>query len=88
MLILAILKLFQGLTYVMFGWLPDGSLLPTFGSVNIDTIFATGLAYFRYLEGIFPPFTTIAICASLYLGFRLVLIIIKLVIGSRTPVAH
>ncbi len=88
MLILAIFQLVKYVLIFIFAWLPDGSTLPTFGSVNLDSIFSAGLSYYRYMAQIFPPFTTIALCATIYIGFKLVLLIIRLVLGSRTPVSN
>lgn len=73
---------------LIFGWLPNGSTLPTFGDVNLDTIFSTGIRYVKFLAVLFPPLTTIISAASIYIGFRLVLIVIKIIIGSRTPAVN
>lgn len=72
----------------VFGLLPDATTLPTWGGVNLDTIFSNGFGYVRYLATIFPPLTVIISAASIYLGFRLILIIVKLVLGHRSPQVH
>ena len=88
MLIQLLIKVFIGMITVVFGWLPAGSTLPTFGTINLDTIFSTGFGYFHFLAGIFPPLTTVATAASIYLGWRLVLIVVKLILGHRTPAVN
>lgn len=71
----------------VFAYLPSGSALPSFFGINLDEIFYSGVQYFRLLTNIFPPFSVIAIAATTYLGWRLVLIGIRVFLGSRTP-AH
>lgn len=61
------------------------SVLPTLGSVNLDTIFSTGIGYFKYLTQIFPPFVTILSCATIFLTYKLFMILGRLLLGSRLP---
>jgi hypothetical protein len=69
----------------LFSWLPDASVLPTIGNVNLDYYFATGIGYFKFLAGIFPPLGTITTAATIYLTWRLTVLVLKLVLGSRVP---
>ena len=85
MLINTIFYLVNAALALLFSWLPDGTTLPTFGSVNLDTVFSNGVGYYRFLATIFPPLTTVLTAATIYLGFKVVMLIIKLILGSRTP---
>jgi hypothetical protein len=69
-----------------FSYLPDAKVLPTFGSVNLDALFMAGFGYVRFLASVFPPLTTIIECASIYITWRISLLVLKGILGHRTPV--
>ena len=77
-----------GLIGSLLSWVPAATTLPTFLGINLDKTFQQGVSYFRDLAILFPPFNTIAICAGVYLSFRLILAIVKLFLGSRAPQVH
>jgi len=85
MIIQLLIRILLGAVEIIFGWFPDFTKLPTFGSVNLDTYFATGVGYFHYLAQIFPPLSTVATAAVIYLGFKGIMLIVKVVLGSRAP---
>lgn len=86
MIIQLLIRIILSALDLVFGWFPDFSFLPTLGTINIDSYFATGMGYLHFLAQIFPPLTTLQIAVSIYLGFRAVLLIVKLVLGSRAPI--
>ena len=87
MLFYNILKSLVDAMNVVFAYMPDGRTLPIILGVDIDNIFSTGIAYVRLLAAIFPPFTTLMVCASVYLTWRLIVLGLKVALGSRAPSA-
>lgn len=85
MIISLLLNLLVAILGLIFYLLPNATTLPTFGSVNLDTVFSTGIGYYKYLATFFPPLTTVLTAASIYLGFRVTLLILKFILGSRLP---
>jgi hypothetical protein len=85
MLLYTLLKALVDSANVVFGYLPDGSQLPTWFGVNLDYLFASGIDYIKLLAQIFPPFITIMIASSIYLTWRIILLGLKVVLGSRVP---
>jgi len=88
MIIYYLLQALQAVISGIGSVLPNASKLPTVGPLNLDTFFATGIGYVKFLAGIFPPLTTVIQCASIYLGYKLVMILIRLIFGNRTPTAE
>lgn len=86
MLTLLFLQLAVGIITIVFGWLPDAKVLPTFGSVNLDALFMQGFGSVHFLASVFPPLTTIIACASIYITWRIALLALRLFLGHRTPV--
>ncbi len=85
MIIYFLLQAARQLLAALRAFLPDASRLPTVGTVNFDTFVSTGIGYFKGLENNFPPFATLLICASIFLGYKLTMMIIKAIFGSRAP---
>ncbi len=85
MILYYLLQGFRNVLKALGSVLPDGSKLPTIGTLNLDTFVSTGVGYIRGLAGIFPPLATLIACASIYLGFKLLMMIFKAIFGSRAP---
>jgi len=69
-----------GLT-IVFGWLPTVTVLPW----GIDGYLSTGVGYIKGFSVFFPFINTAINAFLIYMGFRLLLIVLKFVLGSRTP---
>jgi len=69
-------------------WLPDVKALPTIGGLDMDYYFSLGTGYFHYIERIFPPLAVIATAATIYLTWRGIVLVLKLVLGHRVPTQH
>jgi len=69
---------------VLTSWLPDATLLP-FG---IDPIVVSAFGGFRALMAVFPPLEVVLTAFLLYAGFRLSLMVFKIILGSRAPDLH
>lgn len=85
MIIQAIFNVIISLFNLLLGWLPNVTALPTILGVNLDTTFSNGMGYFNRLVQIFPPLGSVMIAASTYLAFKLLMILLKLVLGHRVP---
>lgn len=73
----------------VFSFMPDATRLPTFLGVDIDTTISSGFGYVRTIAETYPPLTWIVYATGIYLGWKLLLLIIKAILGSRAPhVAH
>lgn len=70
---------------IIFAYLPDGSRLPIFGGVDTDAIFYSGIQYVRLLARIFPFLTTMMMAAGVYLSWRVIMLGLKVALGSRVP---
>ncbi len=81
----AIFNVIFGLFKLLLFWLPDVTALPTFLGVNLDTIFSTGMGYFNRIVYFFPPLASILTAALVYLGIKLTLTLLKMVLGHRAP---
>jgi len=81
MIIQILLSVISAFLYVIFGWLPTITELP-FG---IDAVFVTAFGWLRYLITVAWPIQVILNCVLYYLSFRLLLLIVKVFLGSRTP---
>jgi hypothetical protein len=88
MIVALIINIILLIVTTLLSWLPDALTLPTIGNVNIDTSFANGVGYVHYLGEIFPPLTTILTAAIIYLSFKVVMILLKVFLGSRAPNTH
>jgi len=64
----------------IFGVLPQVTTLP-----YIDQYIVDGVSYYKLLAALFPPFATGLTVFLLYLSFRIGLILLKVILGSRTP---
>lgn len=65
----------------LFSFLPRVTVLPW----GIDGWLSSGVGMFDSIVQGFPLFGTVMQAFLLYLGFRLTLKVLKLVMGSRTP---
>lgn len=68
---------------LLFGFLPPADVLPW----GMDPIVSQAISYFNAFIVIFPPIGVVFQAFILYLGFRLAMLLIKLILGNRTP-AH
>lgn len=85
MILFYLMKALQSVIAAIGSFLPDASRLPTIGGVNFDSLFATGIGYIHFLIGIFPPLGTIFTAATIYLAFKGIMILLKLIFGHRAP---
>jgi len=88
MIFSSILTVIVAALNAIFSYFPQVTTLPTFGSVNLDSVFTTGVQYFNYLSTVFPPLTTIKNAAIIYITFKASMMFLKLVLGHRAPVAR
>jgi hypothetical protein len=70
---------------LLLGWLPTIDKLPSLIGVNTDSVLSNGVSYFHRLILFFPPFQSILTASLFYLTFRIVMLLLKLVLGSRAP---
>lgn len=66
---------------IMFSFLPSVTTLP----YGIDPIAVQAMGYVRAMIVIFPPLGVILQAFLYYLGFRLILAIVKVILGGRAP---
>jgi len=62
-------------------FLPDVTTLP-FG---MDELLISSTGYFKGFMGIFPPLQVVFGAFMIYLSFRLLLILLRVFLGGRTP---
>jgi len=65
----------------LVSWLPSVSVLP-FG---MDSLWISSVGYFKGFMLIFPPLEIVYQAFVFYLGFRLLLIVLKVFLGKRVP---
>jgi len=65
----------------MVSWLPTATILPW----GLDDLWITSIGYFKGFMLVFPPLTIVFDAFMIYLGFRLLLIVLKIFLGKRTP---
>lgn len=66
---------------VLFSLLPVVEELP-FG---LDAFFVSGVGGYKQLMAFFPPLETVLIAFGVYLGFRIILLIMRVFLGSNSP---
>lgn len=81
MILFLLISLILGLSQVLTSFLPAATTLP-FG---IDPILVTAMTYFQAFIKIFPPIGVFLEAFLLYLGFRLALLVFKVILGHRAP---
>jgi len=82
MIILLLLNIIAGAFTLVFGLLPKVSTLP----LGMDTALATAVGYFKSIMAVFPPLDLLFTVLLWYLGYKGVIMIVKMIMGSRTPV--
>lgn len=82
-LLLSLVKMMN----IAFAYVPQATKLPTFFGIDLDYYLGIGVSGYKLLMAIFPPFQTILTAAVVYLGWRLILLGLKVFLGSRLP-AH
>lgn len=65
-----------------FSWLPQINTLP-FG---MDAVLSTAVGYYNYFASMNWPVVYPMQCAMIYLSFELTLLVIRVFLGSRTPI--
>lgn len=65
----------------LVSWLPTADTLPW----GLDDIWTDAIAYFKGFTELFPPMEIVFQAFMIYLGFRLLLIVVKIFVGSRVP---
>jgi len=62
-------------------WLPDGLTLP----YGLDNLFIRFVGTIHVFFVVFPPLVDVMFAVTIYIGFRLVLLILRMILGSRVP---
>lgn len=81
----AIFNVIFSLIGILLAWLPSINTFPEILSVDVDELLVNGVAYFTRLSEIFPPFNSILIAATTYISFKIIMVLLKVVLGSRVP---
>lgn len=71
-----------GILTVPLTWIPGfpvGPELPW----GIDSIFVMAVSTFKAVMTLFPPFEVVYNAAKLYLGFELIMFVLRFIIGHR-----
>lgn len=53
---------------------------------GLDAIMVTAVGYYKTFEYIFPPIGIVFTATMIYLGFKGIMLVMKLVLGARAPV--
>lgn len=85
MIIVFFINIIIALLSIIFGWLPDVESLPTINNFNIDTAFTTGMGQLNtimssiwVLQYLFGGFLFI-------MGYHLIKMVLKFILGGRSP---
>jgi len=81
MIINIIFALFVVFFNIITSWLPTVTELP-FG---LDTTLATAVSYFHGITETVPYLQVVWTCFLYVLGFEILMLVLKLFLGSRTP---
>jgi len=81
MIIQFLFTILISIAQALTGFLPTVETLPW----GIDALLVTSTGYFKGFMQIFPPLQIVFGAFMLYLGFRLLLIVLKIFMGKRTP---
>lgn len=81
MLIQLLISVVLAILTLLFGWLPKATVLP----YGIDEHLQTGVGYVKGLTTYFPFLATITTAVLIYIGWRLLLLVANVFLGSRTP---
>lgn len=81
MILSAIITLIVTFLTMVFQLLPTVEELPW----GTDAYLGQGVQYFKLLADFFPPFATLLTAFLLYVSFKLLMLVIKFFLGSRTP---
>jgi len=65
-----------------FAWLPNVNTLPW----GIDGFLLTSISLVRRIGEVFPPIGILISFFLIYMGWRLTLLVVKLILGSRSPI--
>lgn len=76
-----IISVFVILLTVVFGWLPTVTVLP----FNLEGTIYNAVGMIHTLVLFFPPLGTVMTAFAVYVGFRMTLVVMKLILGSRLP---
>jgi len=68
---------------LVFAVFPTVQTLPW----GVDSVLTDGMGYYRALMAIFPPLSTVLNAVLIYLGYKIAIIVLRLFLGSRTPVS-
>jgi len=74
MIILLFLNLVVSMLNAAFFWLPTVTVLPTIGSINLDTAFSTFSSIIHGMASALPPLYTLLVCLLWYYGILLLLL--------------
>lgn len=63
------------------------SMFPTIDELpwGLDSIISDGVAGYKELATMFPPMETMMTVFLIYLGFKILMILLKFFLGSRSP---
>jgi len=81
MIIFFLLRIIVVFLATLFGLLPTVTVLPW----GTDAFISSGIGYFNRIAMVFPPFHTLVAVVLLYLAFKLAMMFLKLILGSRVP---
>lgn len=81
MIISFIAQVFLSGLEFLFMILPEVDELP-FG---LDSTLVSGVGIFRSFMEFFPPFETVLVAFSIYLGFRILMSVVRFILGSNSP---
>jgi len=82
MILLLLLNILAGAFTLVFGLFPKVETLP----LGMDTALVTAVGYFKTLMASFPPLSVLFTALLWYLGYKGVIMLVKLIMGSRSPV--
>lgn len=83
-----ILYVIVQLLNIIFGIFPTVSTLPNIGNFDIDSALVTGISEARTFFVTFWPFAVVFEGFLFLLGYYSLKLILKLLLGSRTPTAN
>jgi len=81
MITAGIITVFVSILVVLFGWLPTVTVLP----FNLEGVVSQAIYGIHKLVIYFPPLGTVITAFIIYVLFRLTLVIMKMILGSRLP---